>query len=103
MEELLILFYMHIFKKVLSELLVLDIISNHLKSIGDYIKRLPHDGSGKMVLRKICNFAKIAPFQLNILNVVFYVIFIFLDSSYYKVQHIKHLERCSFSFGTIWV
>ena len=44
-----------------------------------------------MVLRKICNFAKIAPFQLNIFNVVkrlFYVIFIFLDSSYYKVQHI---------------
>ena len=96
MKELLILFYMHIFKKVLSELLVLDIISNLLKSIGDYIKRLPHDGSWKMVLRKICNFAKIAPFQLNIFNVVkrlFYVIFIFLDSSYYKVQHIKHLER----------
>ena len=48
-----------------------------------------------MVLRKICNFAKIAPFQLNIFNVVkrlFFVIFIFLDSSYYKVQHIKHLE-----------
>ena len=73
-------------------MLVLDIISNLLKSIGDYIKRLPHDGSWKMVLRKICNFAKIAPFQLNIFNVVkrlFYVIFIFLDSSYYKVQHIK--------------
>ena len=86
------------------QLLVLDIISNLLKSIGDYIKRLPHDGSWKMVLRKmvlrkICNFAKIAPFQLNIFNVVkrlFYVIFIFLDSSYYKVQHIKHLERCYF-------
>ena len=73
--------YMHIFKKVLSELLVLDIISNLLKSIGDYIKRLPHDGSWKMVLRKIYNFAKIAPFQLNIFNLIkrlFYVIFIFL-------------------------
>ena len=61
----------------------------------DYIKQLPHDGSWKMVLRKICNFAKIAPFQLNIFNVVkrlFYVIFVFLDSSYSKVQHIKHLE-----------
>ena len=88
-----------IFKKVLSVELVLDIICNLLKSIGDYIKRLPHDESWKMVLRKICNFAKIAPFQLNIFNLVkrlFYVIFIFLDSSYYKVQHIKNLKRCYF-------
>ena len=59
-----------------------------------------------MVLRKICNFAKIAPFQLNILNLVkrlFYVIFVFLDSSYYKVQHIKIWSGVIFSFGTIWV
>ena len=46
-----------------------------------------------MVLRKICNFAKIAPFQLNIFNVVkrlFYVIFIFVDiyTIKYNIQKI---------------
>ena len=51
-----------------------------------------------MVLRKICNFAKIAPFQLNIFNVVKRLFYVIL---YFWIVHTikyKHLERCYFQF-----
>jgi len=82
-------------------LLVLDIISNLLKSLGLYLKRFRRGGPGKMAVQRISNFAQIGPFQPHFWTPgsdSFSVTFIFLNSPYLYLQHIKILGRWYFLF-----